>query len=313
MRIGLLQHLINAVRTRYKVYTEDEAKALLANPGQNFVADTFYPSMVMENIGASTNHVFLSPQFAAISGRPCVPTEEMVKWLGVPKKAIKEALLELKEKQITLVMIGYGGYGINTLYYLNELCRITGVTNIFKHLAILEEDVLSFSNTLRIAPDINAQPCKAMDKPSKLEIFANAAESYDGVICESISLVAERFTTEMVTEIFDNIENVVYLGAPDFETRKVLEDKNFIFGGHSNNDVVCVSRPVVDEGITTESYGTINLNVFFLNMLRGAIELPKLLALDELPTNELLFRYNVAEAKIKVPSTYTLTFGETNE
>jgi hypothetical protein len=91
-------------------------------------------------------------------------------------------------------------------------------------------------------------------------------------------------------------DDVFFFGAPDFETRDMLNKYNFIFGGHSGDSVAFVYKPVVDSDLTSESYGTINLASFYLNMMKATEELIYVLADDrKLEKDEILFKFNAKE------------------
>jgi hypothetical protein len=49
-----------------------------------------------------------------------------------------------------MTMLGFGGTGANTLYWLYEMSVLCNVSNIFKDIIIMEPDNLEFHNTLRM-------------------------------------------------------------------------------------------------------------------------------------------------------------------
>ena len=77
---------------------------------------------------------------------------------------------------------------------------------------------------------------------------------------------------------------------PDMETREWLSasDCTFIAGTHKDNEFSLVENPEIDRDLIIETYGKINLSMFFLNHLSMTIKL-----LQELSTRtEPLGRYD---------------------
>jgi hypothetical protein len=89
-------------------------------------------------------------------------------------------------------------------------------------------------------------------------------------------------------------------GAPNYEARKFLQDAPFIFAGHSDNEISFYSRPIVDSDLTRETYGKINLDYFFINILKGAEELINIFANykpEDLALDKKIWSYNAERMK----------------
>jgi hypothetical protein len=288
MQINVYEKLKKAVSTRYKVYSKEEVETIGASRkadiivGDSLVAST----MVNPDIVLPVNTQFISPTLAGMFGANVVSFDYLLSILEIDLDKLKSDLEELKAARVNLILVGYGGYSINTIEFLYQFCTRFGITDLFKYVAIFEDDNLTYTNCLRIYPSIHT-PAEKSNKIHKFDVFS---EKYDGVISDNINLVMHRLDAETYNEYYKG-QNVTLLGAPDFETRQLLEDARFIFGGHAGDEISIINNPVVNAQITTESYGTINPTTLFLNLIKGAAELPKALLNKEAP-NTVLFDYN---------------------
>jgi hypothetical protein len=202
-------------------------------------------------------------------------------------KNLKEAMSAVKKKELTFVSVGYGGLSINVLHFLSLLAYRVGVENVFKTLHIYENDNVSYTNIMRIYKDLTHFKCNVGERMNKTLLFDEEN------LAENILLHQYYLKEEHVGSVD---ENTIFFGAPDFATRKMLEDKHFLFGGHQGDNVVFVYRPKVDEELTTETYGTINLSSFYLNMMKAAENLMYVLAGDlDLGDDSVIFSHNSKE------------------
>ncbi len=85
------------------------------------------------------------------------------------------------------------------------------------------------------------------------------------------------------------IDNMVYYGAPDLETRRQFTDSgwNFISATHGDNDCSLRLKPMIDQNLQTESYGMIQLTSFFFNQLAMTIGLLEFLSKDEVDVDNV--------------------------
>lgn len=291
MNISVQDTLKKAISTRYKVFTKAQVEEIGASRKANvIIGDSLVASTLVDStIEMPIKTEFISPNLAAMCAGQAVPFGYLVSLLGIDLEELRNDLEALKAAEMNLVVVGYGGYSINTLEFLYQFCVQLGVTGIFKYLAIFEDDNLTYTNCLRIYPNLST-PAEISNTISKFEVLN---PKYDGVLVaveDDINLVFNRLDTETYEEFYKG-KNVTFLGAPDFETRKMLEDARFIFGGHAGDEVALINNPVVNAQLTVESYGTINPTTLFLNLIKGAAMLPKAL-LNKEPSNTVLFEYN---------------------
>lgn len=288
MNISVIETLRKAITTRYKIHSKEEVLEISKNrKAEVIIGDSLAASMLANpEIELPENCEFISPNLAAMFGSTHLSFDYLVKELGIDMAQLKVDLEELQKARMNLVIVGYGGYSINTLEFLYQFCIRLGIKNLFEYIAIWEDDNLTYTNCLRIYPNLGT-PADNENHTHKFAIFNN---KYDNILSEKNHLVFHRLDTETYTEYYKG-KNVTLLGAPDFETRKLLEDARFIFGGHSGDEVGLINNPVVNSQLTTESYGTINPTTLFLNLIKGAAELPKAL-LNKAENNTVLFEYN---------------------
>lgn len=295
MEVSVQDTLKKAITTRYKVYTKDEVHTIGANRKANvIIGDSLVAStLVDDTIELPSNTEFISPNLASMCNGQAVPFGYLLSLLDIDLEELKKDLEALKAANLNLVIVGYGGYSINTIEFLYQFCMQLGVQGLFKYLAIFEDDNLTFTNCLRIYPNLST-PAAVQNTVTKFEVFS---EKYDGILVDkedAINLVYSRLDEETFNEYYKD-KNVTLLGAPDFATRALLEGSRFIFGGHSGDEVALINSPVVNAQLTTESYGTINPTTLFLNLIKGASMLPKAL-LNKEPDNTVLFEYNCTKA-----------------
>ena len=165
-----------------------------------------------------------------------------------------------------------------------------GKTHWIKKLTIYESDNISLSNSFRIYKDMSKITQKT--SPShKFDLINN-----DSNICKELNLNHIRFSRPIKDDGFPTRR--FYFGAPDFDTRKLMENQPFIFTGHSGNEVEFYGRPIVDSDLTRETYGKIHLDYFFMNILKSAEKLIDIFANNnpnDIPKDSLIFKYNHKE------------------
>lgn len=215
--------------------------------------------------------------------------------LGYTPEQIKEALETIKSKKLDVVLVGYGGFNINATHVWTKITQDLNVETPFASLTVFESDVLKFSNTLRLIKDSTAVQCAVGQNIPKVLLGLKDFEVLAG---RNASYQIQYLTTPIAEQLVKDLPNIVFYGAPDFTTRDVLKEHNFIFAGHSGDSSVLYSRPIVDGSITTETYGTIDLNTFFINVIKASTESLLVLAKgDKLERDTLLLNYSCRDDK----------------
>ena len=153
----------------------------------------------------------------------------------------------IQQQHITLHVIGYGGFMANMLYFLSQEIQ----EEIFDYIYIYEPDQLTMMNSIRMYKDLSL--CKA-PSAAKLHMITQEDEQQLG----NMSLNGNYFNRDMIREDGNNL----YIGSPDFETRQLLEDENFLFFGHSGSETIIHHSPKVDAELAVETYGKMNIREF---------------------------------------------------
>ena len=196
-------------------------------------------------------------------------------------KQLKADWKKMVSAELDIVVIGYGGAMSNILYNLVLLGDAFDIRTPFASLKIFEDDNWSFTNILRVSKpvmhrafskyQINQEGERAtLKKTLILDEELNLAESSE--------IFNRRFGPEDIEKIMKQNPDTIFIGAPDFETRKVLEEKgaNFIMIGHSGNRIRLTKSPVIHAGVE-ETYGTIDVPVLLCNLWVATYKLVELL------------------------------------
>jgi hypothetical protein len=191
---------------------------------------------------------------------------------------LKKNFKTLKDNELDVVFIGYGGAVSNILYNLSILSDTFTIDEIFYSGKIYEKDNWALTNILRIS------------KPLMYKSFSK----YSGVT----SRVSKLLTLDIEKKLFGDLEinlnyldeenvksilkedpNTIFIGAPDFKTRKILAESgaHFIMVGHNNNTISIKKNPTIHETMI-ETYGTIDVPVLLLNLWAATYKLIDLLA-----------------------------------
>lgn len=239
----------------------------------NMSVDSFFPKLfnikTLGSVPTTTQMKFNTSSFAisefvanTLSVRKA-HISELCDILGYSEAAIKRILIDVKRKRLNLFLVGFGGTGANFNYWLKELNSWTNTVNIFNTITVNDNDSFSLSNLPRIPFDFrtnHSMPTKRIhfDNSSHL---ANRIEPLAG---ENAAVSAAK-----------GAGSYVFYGAPDLATRKELsemKDTIFISATHAGDECQLYLNPPQDDDVQIETYGKINLSVFFMNHLKMTIE-----------------------------------------
>lgn len=288
-RIKLFEHHIsNEISRRY--LSQDRIK----NGKENVVIDTFCPkyfyNMMTKRSGSIGDSIpsrakCISEFFADSFQTQRLTIAEMLEELGVDLKELSTALNLVKKNKTKLCLIGYGGTGVNFIYWVSEMCKLLGKLNIFEELHIYEPEKIEFSNILRFPKNISK--INFVNNSLKLNIFGE-----EDFISKKVFLEPKYIDEENVINLSN--DGFHFFGAPDIATRLWLSKYNFIAGLHGDDIAYLISRPKQDANIQYETYGKIRLNSFFMNQLKLAIGYIAFLAQEEIvyTDNDVLLEYN---------------------
>ncbi len=280
MRIDIDKQIKENIKHRYLVKNSTDYDKRAKS-----VVDKFFPSFFYNNEIISMNAAFISKFLSVYTNTKHIAFSELI-YNFIQKDDLRALLLKVKSKKLNISLIGYGGMGINLIHFISLLSNEVNVKALFKTLHIYEADNLSFSNSFRIYKDIT-QYSSQLKSMNKLALF----DEYD--IAHDVKLHKKRF------EDSDINDEHIHIGAPDFNTRKTLYKSKFIFTGHQNDSIMFVSSPEVSSSLTIESYGSINLTTFFLNLIASTLKLLELFAQNDISStyakNKKLYEYSILD------------------
>jgi hypothetical protein len=289
--IDIATLIADKIKVRYAEITEKTMGS------KNMVIDAFYPTYVRNSL---VSHITpfatttLSKKCSAIS--PFIASElnvynikidDMTKMLGYSKIHLKTMLETIKDKKLNLCLVGLGGTGMNFMHWAEEITNYTNSINIFEKIVIFDDDVVDITNIFRFPQILNPHSAYPSTETKKINAIPNAS-----ILCNSLIKNSSYLYTENITEDY------IFYGAPDIATRELFSNipsAKFISGTHGDNDCQLYIKPMQDSELQVESYGMINLSVFFMNQLKMTIEFLALLASDEdLSTSKLIMEYSFA-------------------
>lgn len=270
-------YLTEQIRVRYASlkYPRDGSR--------NVVIDSYIPNLLrMSDVSTDviTPDSFpktacaISPWFASLIGRQAIPVLELCRVLGYSEKDLKTLLHKVKQKDISMIFVGYGGTNVNTIHWLTEISYKLDAPRVFRNITIYEPEDIEISNLLRF-PILPAN-ISSERAPSKLGLFSSS----NNILSRRIAQLIPSFLTR------ENLEapgpNTVIYGAPGLQTRVELSSLGrFISATHGANECSLHLNPAQDTQLQVESYGVIELTGFFMNQLRMAIGLLEVLASDQ--------------------------------
>jgi hypothetical protein len=283
--------IADKIKVRYAEITEKTMGS------KNMVIDAFYPTYVRNSL---VSHI--TPFQTPILSKKCSATspfiaselnvynikiDDLTKMLGYSKIGLKTMLEAIKDKKINLGLVGLGGTGMNFMHWAEEITNYTNSINIFEKIVIFDDDIVDITNIFRFPQILNPHSSYQSTVTKKINAIPNTSILCNALIKNSYYLYAENIT-----------EDYIYYGAPDIATRELFSNipsAKFISGTHGDNDCQLYIKPMQDSELQVESYGMINLSVFFMNQLKMTIEFLALLASDEdLSTSKLVMEYSFA-------------------
>ena len=283
------EYFAEQVKHRYKEPTMNQID------GYNMVSTSIPHDIATGNRAFPSCNRVISPNIATMAknsfGSNYIPANflRLCSLLNIDFDELRNNMDRIRDKEIKLVSIGYGGFSINVIHFMHLLGKEVGRSKWLNQLTIHEDDNISLTNSFRIYKDM-----------SKFILSENATTAHKFELIGDDMDIASNFRLHRRRlEIAGTRSDTVYFGAPDFETRKRFERSQFIFTGHSGDEVEFYSRPVVDSDLTRETYGKIDIDYFFLNILKSAEKLIDILANTELGglmPDTKLFQYNAKES-----------------
>ncbi len=239
------------------------------------IIDSIYPFQILRKEIAGTGYVKGRAGCIAISERiardqqvPLAHIADLTAILGYSKTKIKNILLAVKKKKLSIAVVGYGGTGTNFLHWMSKISEWTNINRIFTDLIVSDNDYFDSVNLLRV-PFILPEKENILRKVNYFENYAN------------ISRETYTFTTNVIKENLHR--NYIHYGAPDLETRKMFDEEKiaFIAATHRDNACALMLRPELDTELMVETYGKIALTPFFMNHIKMTLSFLEYLGQEE--------------------------------
>jgi len=237
-----------------------------------------------------------------------------IKELPYASKSLKRKFLKMKDKKIDLVVIGYGGAMSNLLWDLTILTLTFSELDPFNSIKLFEKDELSFTNLLRFGKPIahKAFSQYELDDIVLPKFFVTDLEYH---LAPDIEKIQDFLNKETAQKLMEELENPVFIGAPDFETRKFLQEINapFFFIGHGDNEVSITHQPDIHFAVQ-ETYGTIDIPVLLVNLWMATYKLIDILSEDNnYRVNDEIWKFNFDSLTSRQLKDVQKAFREINE
>lgn len=212
----------------------------------------------------------------------------------VPTVADLEAI---KARGLKIAVIGYGGAMINMLYNLTLWQHKLSVTGMFDRLIIFEKDNIETTNLMRLGKEVVFEYYPkipgASEDVTALPKLMLLREEKELVKTRKPDLFNRWMTAEDAEVLHNN--GYLFVGAPTFDARVFLEDKQFYFIGHGATEVDVTLAPKVNTSLGNETYGTIDIPVLLFNLQIATAAWIKHLASGATPALDTdIFRFDMA-------------------
>lgn len=281
-------YLKEQIRVRYGFFDRP------TNGLSNVVIDSFFPRLLyvnnmnilrLQDTNLPATAVAISPLVANLLNVKQIPTEQLCRVLGYNIKDIKALLTKVKRKQMTFVFAGAGGTGMNTAYWLTEMCKMTNTVNLFRKVWAFDADTAELSNLLRFPIDIRSLNVSSISKVDLILPFISRLSTNKPEI--SRYFIGKGYYPHEIYMSERIRPNTIVYGAPSVESRDNLSVKGgFICATHAATSASIWLNPKQDQDIQVESYGLIQLGGFFMNQLKMAITLLEILGDDNFDPTE---------------------------
>lgn len=264
----------------------------------NFLQDKNYMIKInstIKNQVISKNNFVINPNIYKefISESSLFPLEHLFELFNVDKKKLKRSLEKISYIPNKFIVLGMGGTMGNFFYWIKQFQEYFDLPYVFKKLIVFEKDKMEFHNAFRIPLLLKEE--YDSNPQSKNYLFLYNCKN----ISSDIRTRSFYFDITM-KDCYKHIGSSIFIGTPDIPTRQTLEQHNikFFCPTHQNNTIKIVETPVIDGALFYETYGSIDLNKFLLNMFNMSINLIYTLAENSrtpLEKNKLHFQQSFDE------------------
>ncbi len=278
-KVNLKKYLQNEVRMRF---SEDSILPYSDNMiihkmlgGGITTKEAKEAKLMNPNIIKMSRKLLLNQDFIEHTNEPSfddkLTTDIMIELDILPTK---EDFQKIRDKDINLCLVGYGGATVNMLHNMYNWSMALSEVAIFKNIVIFESDTVDFSNLVRFGKPIS------FDYTAAFASFRSESSPHIKTLKKISMLSAEKelskkrkiisFSEWLKDSHAESLKKKDYIliGAPDLETRQMLNkiDSTFYFMGHSDYEVDIVFQPEITSGLVVENYGSIDIPVLLINL-----------------------------------------------
>lgn len=265
----------------------------------NFIQDKNYMIKLNNDINTSLskNNFVINPNIYReyMNNSSLLPLEHLFELFNVDRKKLNKSLEAISYIPNKFVVLGMGGTMGNFFYWIKQFQEYFNLPYVFKKLVIFENDMMEFHNVFRIPLLLRDTKENYYHSQSKNEIFL-----YN---CINISLdikIHNKLLNTTSSEFYKLRGTSIFIGTPDIPTRQSLSqlDLKFFCPTHQNNTIKIIETPTIEGSIFYETYGSIDLNKFLLNMFNMSVNLVYTLAENTklpLEKNKLHFQQSFDE------------------
>ncbi len=306
-KVKLRDYLANEIRMRFSTdsimpYDDNKAihKLLTAGGLENSEAEgmkLMNPNIIMMSKQLIINQPFektkVDVSFEAAETRRLLEELDII--------PTKEDFQKIREKDINLALVGYGGAMINMLHNMYLWSMELGETRVFRNIVVFEKDTIDFSNVARLGKPIifdfvpnfvsNETDHQAIRTLDKVSLITKEEElSKRKRIVSFDDWLQDKHVGSLKSK------NYIIVGAPDLDTRQMLTENEaqFYFMGHSNYEVDITYQPEITSSLVVENYGSIDIPVLLTNLQLATAAFIKQLAWGEVPEkNQKVFNFDM--------------------
>lgn len=290
------------IKQRYDLKYTNEVLVHNDKAQLNFLADK-YAILNLHNdklkLSLQGNLYCINPNLAKLNGMKQLPLAMCLNLAGINEKELKKEITDFHKLNPNIVSIGLGGTMSNFFYWVDTFSKYFSLDCPIDRLFCIEDDELSFHNLPRIPLDYlsnirNIADDYSFQDNSKAYMLLNYTNLYKVYQFERRKLTMDNTINENQSmnnfiASLDKLEKTIskktfIIGTPDLETRQglYLAQQNellhipVILPGHQNNDLTIFANPEFKSNdFLVETYGSINLTMFFINMIIMTYEIVK--------------------------------------
>lgn len=284
-----------------KFYNKEGTKTISIEDDKSpmfmIVRDEERVNNIIQQASKEKDAYYINPNMARIFKANTLNIELMLNMMGYHAKEMIELIRKVANKKLSISIIGLGGTMSNFVYFTTELAKLARLDkNVFKEVAVFDDDLLEVSNLPRIPLDYISHIFTTKElNHHKVNMLYNVNGLGDNVIT-SIKKIRDNYRLDK------NFNWII--GTPDLNTRTFISDitDRFICPMHSDNELyIYIAPKLLGADLMFETYGRIRLSKFFFNMLEMTIQCLKIMLENNIEGKEgqMVHQYSIDNVDIE--------------